>query len=193
MKMAFDPLNNFETYRITKGQYIPKEGGTAIAIPCTGKLTAEADISEITKKCEGVVSDSVPKVNFLTVTISGHFALKHLRELFGLSVEGLKTGVYKLNKVVKSKAGTYTFEVWNMHETEKMLIAFPNMTYIGGFALNIENGVEEIAEVELEFKAMVDTEGNFYYEGLESDISESQVKTDWGTKFTPTLVKSPGV
>lgn len=191
--MAFDPLNNFETYRITKGQYIPKEGGTAIAIPCIGKLTAEPDVSEITKKCEGVVSDSIPKINFLTVTISGHFALKHLRELFGLSIEGLKTGVYKLNKVVKSKAGTYTFEVWNMHETEKMLIAFPNMAYIGGFALNIENGVEEIAEVELEFKAMVDKEGNFYYEGLESEITEPQVKTDWGTKFTPTLVKSPGL
>lgn len=193
--MAFNAAMSFDAKRITNGQYIPNPGGvpgTAIALPCTGKVSAEAVIAELIKKCEGSTSDKVTSIKELKVKITGHFPVSILRSVFGLTNTGLKAGVYALGEKASGIPGIWTWEIDDMHDTEKKLIAFPNMALTSGFAFEIENGKEEIAEAELEFTAMIDANKNFYYEGIASEITDEAVKTGWSKTFASTLVKAPG-
>lgn len=189
-----DLNQSFDMLKITNGNYrgydsVAKTFGVAKKLGCTGGLSADSDTRTITKKCEGVVTEEVNIINFLNVVLSGHMTIGVLRDMFGLSNEGLKPGVYAIGNKAKGKKGIFTWEAQDLYGTEKKLMAFPNMSVVSGFAFSHENGADEIAEVELTFKAMADSSGNFYYEAYESELTDEEVKTGWAETFTQTLVE----
>ena len=57
-----------------------------------------------------------------------------------------------------------------------------------GIARKIENGGEEVAEIEMTVAVMPDDEGNGLYEALKSEVS-SEIAQKWMTEFTPALAK----
>ena len=68
-------------------------------------------------------------------------------------------------------------------------MAYPNAVIESGTAKKIENGAEEVAEVELEISVMPDEYGNGKYEALVDDIDDTVANT-WMTAFAPDLVQS---
>lgn len=189
-----DLNQSFDVLKITNGFHrgydsVAKTFGVAKKLGCTGSLGMDPDIRTITKKCEGVVQEEVTITNFYNVVVSGHMTIGVLRDIFGLSNEGLKPGVYAIGNKFKGKKGIFTWEAQDLYGTDKKLMAYPNMAVVSGFAFSHENGADEIAEIEITFKAMADTLGNFYYEAYESELTDEQVKTGWAETFTQTLVE----
>ena len=58
---------------------------------------------------------------------------------------------------------------------------------------SIENGVEEIAEIEIEISIMPDDFGNGKYEMVVTNDVDETVKSTWLTAFTPALVRKSSV
>ena len=56
------------------------------------------------------------------------------------------------------------------------------------YATKIENGAEEVAEVELTVSVMPDEYGNGVYEALADELAEEK-KTAWMTAFEPAMVQ----
>lgn len=69
------------------------------------------------------------------------------------------------------------------------MIAFPLVSNVSGFSLNIDNSATEVQTMSLDFRAMKDSNNMFYYEAYESEITDNDVKTKWLTEFSPNLVK----
>ena len=73
---------------------------------------------------------------------------------------------------------------------EEKLKAYPVCTMDGGVARKVENGSEEVAEVELSISVMPDEYGQGMYEALKEDLSVGTTANDWMTKFTPAMVQT---
>ena len=56
------------------------------------------------------------------------------------------------------------------------MVAFSNCTSTTGFKFKVENGADELAETELEFTALKDSNDDFYYEALVDEVDDAQVK-----------------
>ena len=65
--------------------------------------------------------------------------------------------------------------------------AYPNCVIETGKTSKIENGAEEVAEIEIEVSVSPDEYGQGMYEALAEDISD--IADDWMTSFAPTLVQ----
>ena len=181
-------ITEFEIYQVTNG-HAGFGTANATAIGCTGSLEVEPDTKTVTKKCEGVTTDEVQQVVGLTVNFSGHVKVDVLRNVWGLDTTDLKAGVWSYGVNSRGKRGVYTWEAYDMRRETKKFIAFPELAATTGLRWKVENGGDEVAEVEIEFRAFPDANGNFYYEAFESELTDTVAKTTWMTKFTPALVK----
>lgn len=184
--MAFDVEQQFDAYEITNGMFRErKKGGLLEAkkLGCTGKLEVETETRTIQKKCEGRVSKEVTRVEKLTGTFTGHVSVGVLRSVFGLTNDDLKQGVYAYKTTSVGGGGALTFDVFDMTRENKKLIAFPNVSFVSGLKFSLENGGDEVAEIELEFSAAADENNSFYYEAYEEELDTS-LKTKWNKQFT---------
>ena len=68
-------------------------------------------------------------------------------------------------------------------------IAYPKLVASSGIANKIENGAEEVAEIELTVAVNPDENGFGKYEALDKLLDET-IKGQWMTAFTPDLVKA---
>lgn len=68
------------------------------------------------------------------------------------------------------------------------LKAYPNCIMESGVTRKIENGAEEVAELELEISTLPDEYGNGMYEALVEELDET-VAGQWMTAFEPALVQ----
>lgn len=154
---------------------------------CMGTLDAETEVRELIKNCEGderVIT--IPK--YMTPTVGAHIRRDVLRDIFGISTEGLKPGIYSYGLNSKGKRFAFTADVIDEFEDVVQLIAFPRCSNMTGLSISIDNDADEVAYVELEFRANADELGNFYYEAFEDEIDET-TKSQWHENFTPDLVK----
>lgn len=181
---------DFEDYKIIEGT-ITINDELATSFGCIGTLEGSSDIATVEKKCEGAVVKTVKKVNKVDVTLTGHPYVAVLRNVAGMTNEGLKEGVYGYGANIKAKKIVFTAKVEDMEGNIKY-IAFPNMDDVSGLTISINNDVTEIEMKNFEFSALKDENGMFYYEALEDEITDEQVKTKWLTAFTPELVKETG-
>lgn len=185
----------FDEYKVTNGsiQWRDPATGTqeeAVKMGCVGKLEVETEIKTIEKKCEGVVVEEFNIPQKMTATFTGHLPVEVLRRGFGIKTEGLKAGVYSYGTDSIPGEGVLTFDVYDIYELVKMLKAYPRTTFSGGLKWSLENGAEEIAEVEISLTFLKDANNQFYYEAFEDEVTDSEVKTKWHTEFTPELVKA---
>lgn len=181
---------DFEDYKIIEGT-ITINDELATSFGCIGTLDGSSDIATVEKRCEGAVVKTVKKVNKVDVTLTGHPYTAVLRNVAGMTNEGLKEGVYGYGANIKAKKIVFTAKVEDMEGNIKY-IAFPNMDDVSGLTISINNDVTEIEMKNFEFSALKDENGMFYYEALEDEITDETVKTKWLTAFTPELVKETG-
>jgi hypothetical protein len=109
-------------------------------------------------------------------------------DIFGMELDTLIDGVKAYGRNSIHKTFSMTEHVYNEDDVE-MFRAYPNCIIENGIATKIENGAEEVAEVELEASVMPDEFGNGVYEALASELADSNLKTTWMTAFEPSLVQ----
>lgn len=188
-------IKEFSPVRITNFAIKFKGETTASEFGCVGQVEGETEMLTIVKKCEGVEVKSKSKPQKMTLKVTGHVQTAPLRKIFGLSNEGLKPGIYSYGSDSKSKDFILTADVIDEFEDLTKLIAFPNCTSSTGLTISIENGADEVAEMELEFTAMVDSNRQCYYEALINELGEEAetIAETWRTNFSPDLVKAPPI
>lgn len=164
----------------------------ASRIGCMGSLEETADMSVITKKCEGIeetVSTRPKGTGEVKMTL--HIRWEHYVRIFGMKFEELKKGVYAYGKNSRHEEFCFTGDVTNEYD-EKLLKAYPRMMVTDGKALKITNGEEEVAEMELNAKFMPDDYGMGTYEAMVSELEESEtLQTTWNENFNATGLYVP--
>lgn len=179
----------FAEYKVTNGHVRFLESGKytdAKEVGCTGLLSMETEMRTVTQRCEGAVKNEISVPVKLTGTLRGHIDVDILRKVFGIDTTGLKKGVYAYGKDSVPGIGAWTWDVYDLTQTDVKKIAIPLMTVTSGFKWSLENGGDEVAELEFEFSAGMDSNGRFYYEAFESEIAD--IKAKWHTEFEPSLV-----
>ncbi|ENB4264216.1 phage tail protein [Bacillus cereus] len=183
-------IDVFDAVEIKNASVLFKGATVSEPFGCVGKLDAETEIKSISKLCGGVIQKKKSKPSQLTVTISGHMQLKVLRDIFGITNDGLVTDVYAYGIDSIGKDFSFVAEEADIFEGNKRLIAFPNCTAATGYVKSVENGAEELAEFELEITALPDAYGQLYYEGINLT---GTVESNWLTKFDPASLQKTTV
>lgn len=156
---------------------------------CVGTWEEELEVKTVVKKCRGVVSKSRTKgTGNGTIKASMHMAQDLFAEMYGMKQEGLKDGVIAYGTKSLHPVFCVTALVLDEDDNEK-LKAYPNCTIQTALTRKVENGAEEIAEIELELAITPDEEGNGMYEAVVTDLKDEDLKTKWLESFTPELVK----
>ena len=156
---------------------------------CVGSSEEEVEVKVITKKCRGVVAkEKVKGTGNGSLKLSLHMPYAIYTKLFGMEKEGLAKGVYAYGQGSVHPEFSLTQRVID-EDDAVMLKAYPRCIMETNPTIKIENGAEEVAEVEITAKLLPDDTGMCKYEALESEL-EDEVKTSWLTAFTPDLVKA---
>ncbi|WP_078430483.1 phage tail protein [Alkalihalobacterium alkalinitrilicum] len=155
---------------------------------CVGSLGGETTLKEIIKRCEGVEVRKLTKPEKVDITVSAHIPVAVVRDLFGINSEDLKPGVYKYSQNSRGKEFVFTADVIDEFEDVVKLIAFPKCSSATGFRFTIENGADEVAELEVEITAYPDSKKNLYYEAFVSEVDET-VADQWHQTFSYELVE----
>lgn len=186
-------ITEYENFEIEEAsvQFIGSNGTTenATAFGCIGSLTVEPEVEEIVKNCGRTQISATSKTKYLNVNIEAHLKRGVAQKIFGLENTDLKEGVYGLSANAVKKDFIFTAVVYDMTRNVKKLIAFPLVSNVSGFSLNLDNSATEVQTMSLDFRAMKDSNNMFYYEAYESEITDTTVKNTWLTQFSPNLVK----
>jgi len=160
---------------------------------CVGSCEEELDSKVTTKSCRGVVVKKVVKgTGTGKLNISMHMPYDIYIQAYGMELDTLIEGVkaYGQNSVHKNFSTTQ--HVFDEDGVEKFK-AYPNCVIETGVSRKIENGAEEVAEIELEVSIQPDEFGNGMYEALASELTDETAKTTWMTDFTPAMVQVKSV
>lgn len=181
-------IKEFDAVRITNFAIKYKGETESTEFGCVGTLGGETVLITKVKNCEGAPAKKKSVPQSMNLTINAHIKVDTARKIWGLSNDGLKPGIYAYGEDSNSPEFCLTADIIDEFEDVVKKIAFPNCSSSTGLTLNIENGAEEVAQLELTFEALKDTLRKFYYESFEEEMDE-EVKTQWHTNFTPELVK----
>lgn len=155
-------------------------------VECIGSCEEELESKTVSKKCRGVVKKTRTKgTGNGTLKLSAHIPYEIYVQAYGMELGTLKDGIkaygqesvhkeFAITQLVKDEDGNIKYK------------AYPNCMIKSGVARKIENGAEEVAELELEISVMPDEFGNGMYEAL---ASESSTITNWMTAFTPAMAQ----
>lgn len=184
-------IEQFSEFAIKKStvKFFDNEGtaGEAMKLGCVGKLGETLNAKTITKKCEGVVVKSVTKgdgTGELAFTL--HMREEAFKNMFGMERTGLKAGVRAYGQGSRHKTFCYTAEVEDEDGNVK-LKAYPKCCVTTGISRTIENGAEEVAEIEVTAAVMPDENGEGMYEAFVGDLDETDAAA-WLEDFTTALV-----
>lgn len=166
------------------------EGAEAYeAVKCVGALEEEMTVKTVTKSCRGVVAKKRSKgTGEGTLKLTAHIPYAIYTAAYGMELDTLKEGVKAYGRNSIHKVFSLVGKVVDEDNNTKFK-AYPNCTITTGVVRKIENGAEEVAELELEIGVMPDEFGNGVYEAVEADITDEAVKTTWMSAFTPALVQ----
>ncbi len=157
---------------------------------CVGSSEEEMETKVVTKSCRGVVAKTVVKgTGNGTLTISMHMPKEIYDAVYGMNLDTLINGVKAYGQNSIHKSFSIVQDIFDEDGEEKFK-AYPNCIMMSGVARTIENGAEEVAEIEIEVTVNPDEFGNGMYEALASELDET-IKNQWMTAFTPELVQIP--
>lgn len=160
-----------------------------VAANCVGSCEEELNVKIITKMCRGVVfKKTVKGAGDGKLAISMHLPWEIFTKAYGMELDTLVDGVKAYGENSRHVSFAITQHVYDEDGEEKFK-AYPNCIIETGVARKIENGAEEVAEVELEVSLQPDEHGNCVYEALASELSDETLKTNWMTSFTPAMVQ----
>jgi hypothetical protein len=166
-----------------------KDAETYQSVNCVGALEEEMESKIVTKSCRGVVAKkTVRGTGNGTLKITAHIPWAVYTEFYGMGLDTLIEGVKAYGKNSVHKTFAAVCHVVDEDGAEKYK-AYPNCVMESGVARKIENGAEEVAELEIEASCMPDEYGNGMYEALAEELTDEDVKAQWMTAFTPELVQ----
>lgn len=178
----------FSDFEIDKMNVKFADAEAVVAMDCVGSVEEELTARVVNKKCRGVTIKNIVKgTGEGTLTISAHVPHEIFVAAFGMELETLKQGVSAYGSNNVHKEFCLTMHVKDEDGAEKYK-AYPRCICAARPTISVENGAEEVAEVEMEVSIMPDTYGNGMYEAL-ADGLDTAVATDWMDKFTPALVQ----
>lgn len=165
-----------------------KDAEAYVAMECIGSLEEEMTVKTVTKKCRGVIRKKRSKgTGEGTLKLSAHVPYEVYVKAFGMDLESLKDGVYAYGQNSVHAEFALAGHVVDEDGNEK-LKAYPNCTVTTGVVRKIENGAEEVAELEMEIGVMPDEYGNGMYEAPAEGLAED-IASAWMTAFAPDLVQ----
>lgn len=162
--------------------------GTVWPIKCIGKWEESMEVRKTVKKCRGVVAKQRTRgTGSGTGKVTAHMPYECYNALHGMDNESLADGVKGYGTDSVHPVAVITQEVYDEDDVLK-LKAYPNCVATTGPARSVENGAEEVAEVELEVGISPDDNGIGVYEALADGLAEG-IKIAWMESFTPELVQ----
>lgn len=182
----------FSRYEI-KNSAIKIDGeAKPVVLNCVGSLEEELNVKTISKSCEGAVKKQRTRGDGTgTLTISLHIPYSLYQKVYGMITDGLVKGVSAYGRNSIHKQFTYLGVVKD-EDGNELLVAYPCCIATSGPTSSIENGAEEVTEMELEVGLMPDEYDNCKYEAMVSELTGSSVTREkWLTEFTPSMVQSP--
>lgn len=160
----------------------------ASAMDCVGSLEEELTVRAITKKCRGLIAKTIVKgTGTGTIKLKAHVPPEVYRLAHNMADDDLTTGVVKYGIGSKHTPFVLTGKVLDEDDNIKYK-AYPNCVMQSGITRNIENGAEEVVELEMEIAILPDEHGNAMYEALASEV-DTAIATAWMDTFTYDLVK----
>ena len=167
---------------------------TASRAGCLGSLEETLDSKTITKKCEGVEQIvAVKGTGKGELKISIHIPYEIYLKMYGMKLDSLIKGVNGYGQSSIHGKFSITGKVYDEDGICK-LKAYPNCIIKDGISRKIENGSEEVAEIDLTVGVNPDEEGFGMYEAPVDDLDttkKDEFITNWMTKFTTDLVHIP--
>ena len=153
-----------------------------------GSIEETMDSKTVTKKYMGVVAKTRTKgTGAGEAKISMHMNYDMYKKTYGMGLESLEDGVSAYGSSSVHPQFAMVCEVLDEDENIKYK-AYPCCIVKDGISRKVENGGEEVAEIELTVAVMPDEYGQGMYEALADSLS-SEIKQKWMTEFTPDLVK----
>lgn len=154
---------------------------------CVGSSEEELEVKSISKKCRGVVVKERTKgTGYGTLTESLHVPYDIYNKMYDMNQDNLKKGVKAYGQECSHPEFSLTQKVVD-EDDEVMYKAYPRCVLKSGPKNPIENGQEEVPELELTIALMPDEYGKCQYKALESELDED-LKSQWLNNFTPELV-----
>lgn len=179
----------FSEYELREMGFKFKDDNAYQSANCVGNCEESLETKITTKKCRGVVAKmTVRGTGNGTLNVSMHMPYEIYEKAYGMKLDTLIEGVNAYGQNSFHNAFAVVQHVFDEDGNEKFK-AYPNCIFQSGISRKIENGADEIAELEMEIAIMPDEHGNGMYEALASELSDETVKTTWMTAFKPELVQ----
>lgn len=165
---------------------------TSTNVGCVNSLEETLNVKKITKKCEGVTRTVAVKGDGTgEIKLTLHMKYNLFVKAYGMDAGGLIDGIKGYGRDSIHKSFSFVGKVFDENGTCK-LKAYPNLLITNGISRKIENGAEEIAEIELTANVNPDENGFGMYEVITDNLKEQnkeQFIENWMTKFSPEMVK----
>ena len=156
---------------------------------CVGSSEEELEVKIITKKCRGAIAkEKVKGTGNGTITESLHVPRDIYNKMYDMNRPNLKKGVYAYGQNSSHPEFSITQRVLDEDGVEKFK-AYPRCVLESGPKRPVENGQEEVPELELTIKLLPDDNGECMYEALKSELDE-ETAGKWLEHFDTSLVQS---
>lgn len=186
--MASNDQTVFSEFEAREMNFIFGEGDV-YNVKCIGKVEEEATVRTIIKKCRGTVAKKRTRgTGEGTLKLTAHIPYELYLRLLDMNQDDLVAGVHSYGQNNLHPDVCITARIFDEDDNEK-LAAWPKCTISTGANRTIENGGDEVAEVEVEVGYSPDSYGQGSYEALVANVEAENVKTQWLNAFTPELVR----
>lgn len=152
---------------------------------CIGSLNVERETKTVTKSCRGVVKKRKTKpTGNGTIELKLHMKLALYRRINAMTNEGLQPGVYAFDNTQSMPELALTARVKD-EDDNIMFLGYPRCKVEEINKLEIENGAEEVAEVEMKLSYMPDDFNKGEYQALEAELTGDVLNAEnWMTAFS---------
>ena len=189
--MSFSSAENYSYFECDQLALKVGDDATFTRDDCIGSIEVERETKTVTKKCRGVTKKRKTKpTGNGTITVKLHIKLALYRKLYGWTNTGLQAGVYALDNTNAMPEAVLVARVKD-EDDNIMYIGYPRVKVEEINKLTIENGAEEVAEVEMKLSYMPDDYNKGEYQALAVELTGSTVTTDnWMTSFSSSLMQA---
>lgn len=152
---------------------------------CIGSFNVERETKTVTKSCRGVVKKRKTKpTGNGTIELKLHMKLALYRRINAMTNEGLQPGVYAFDNTQSMPELALTARVKD-EDDNIMFLGYPRCKVEEINKLEIENGAEEVAEVEMKLSYMPDDFNKGEYQALEAELTGDVLNAEnWMTAFS---------
>lgn len=149
-----------------------------------GSIEETMNAKTVVKKYKGIESKTRTKgTGTGEIKLSAHIAYEIYKKMYGMDVDGLIKGVSAYGQNSTHKPFSITCLVLDEDDVKK-LKAYPNCIIKEGKSGKIENGGEEVQEIELSISVMPDEFGYGMYEALYDEM-DKDAADKWMADFAP--------